>query len=425
MAQGHSFLRSAIENDEWKLIRRASADLFTEDELPSFEFVRSYLDQYRELPTIDIVIQEGHPLPALRRPASTEYYFNALKRRFAYTSVNGQHPQLVECLKNQDVPGMLATLREMVQKASRASESQSVTLLSDEIDEVLADYDEARHAPGLRGISTGWETLDLACNGLAGGDLVVLAGRPSMGKSYLLMEMAYVANREGRSVAVTSMEMSKNQIVRRWLGRATGYNPNLIRAGELSTYADERLREVADDLKEAIVPVYLMAGDMRKSVEGIEAMVMEHSPDILFVDSAYLLSPSGRKQGYVSKWESIAEVVLELKEIALRYNIPVVISVQFNRNQKSKGKKELDLGDIAGSDSIPQDASIVLGIQQGVAPFQRTQRLVHVMKNREGDTPKFATAFTFSPVNMREVPFVEQNDDDDAEQQTVSSAWMI
>lgn len=425
MAQGDSFLRSAIENEEWKLIRRATPDLFTEEELPAFTFIREYLEQYRELPTIEILREEGIALPRLRRPASSDYYYDALRKRSAYSSVNEKHPQLVECLRNQDVPGMLDTLREMVAGASAACGSNQYSTLAEEVDGVLADYEVARITPGLRGVPTGWPTLDAATNGLMGGDLVVIAGRPSMGKSYELMEMAHAAWRHSVPIAVTSMEMGKAQITRRWLGRVTGFNPNLIRSGELGTYAHEHLLDVADQVSESEVPVHLLAGDMRKSVEGIESMVMEFNPGVLFVDSAYLLSPSGRKQGYVSKWESIAEVVRELKEIALRYDIPVVISVQFNRNQKNNSRKELDLGDIAGSDSIPQDASIVLGIRKGPAPYQNVQRTIDVMKNREGETPRFATNFTFNPVNMSEVPYVESSSDDDGEeQQAVNVNWM-
>ena len=129
----------------------------------------------------------------------------------------------------------------------------------------------------------------------------------------------------------------------------------------------------------------------------------------------------GRRGGYVSKWEAISEVVRELKSLAINRDIPIVASVQFNRNQKNKGNKELDLGDIAGSDSIPQDASIVLGIQKGNAPFEEVTRVVEVMKNREGMTPKMATAFTFAPVDFSEIPLVEEGDEAD---DTYDTSWM-
>jgi replicative DNA helicase len=243
-----------------------------------------------------------------------------------------------------------------------------------------------------------------------GGDLVVLAGRPSMGKSWLLMKMAFAAARSGRKTGLGSMEMSLKQISRRWLGMATKINPNFIRSGEVGTYSEERMFAEIDAEGER-PPVQLLSGDMAKSVATIESMILEFQPEIVFIDAAYLLTPSGRKQGYISRWESITEVVHELKTLALRYDIPVVISVQFNRNQTNRSKKEFDLGDIAGSDAIPQDASIVIGVRDGPSPHEVDQRILEVMKNREGDTPVFATEFSFSPVCMDETPLIQEGSD--------------
>ena len=196
------------------------------------------------------------------------------------------------------------------------------------------------------------------------------------------------------------------QIARRWLGRSTRINPNFIRSGEIGSHPEQRMMQAIDSESDRS-PVHLLSGDMKKDCGAIEEMVLEFTPSCVYVDAAYLLSPSGRKMGYISRWESISEVIRELKQIAIRYDIPVVASVQFNRNQKNKSKKSFDLGDIAGSDSIPQDASIVLGVRDGASPNESTQRIIEVMKNREGESPRFATAFTFTPVDLSEVPLVE------------------
>ena len=415
MSAGLNFLRSVIESGSSNLLRRCEANLFLEDELPAFQFVRTYHQTYGVLPTVDILQKEGHPLPTLRRAGgSASYYYTTLRRRYAYSEVNTRHPRLVECMKNRDMDGLSTVLREMLAASHTASGEVHSTTLAEELEGVLDEYRIARRSPGLRGLPTGWSTLDMATNGVMGGDLVVIVGRPSMGKSYLLQEMARAANVAGYTVAVTSMEMTKSQLTRRWLGRESRINPNLIRSGELGTYSHRHLMGVADLLRNSPTPVHLLAGNMKKSVRAIETMVLETNPQALYIDAAYLLSPAGRKQGYVSKWETISEVVGELKVLALEYNIPVVISVQFNRGVRSNStalRKSLDMGDIAGSDSIPQDASVVLGIRKGRPPMDRVTRIIEVMKNREGETPVFATSFTFSPVNMEEIPLVDADPD--------------
>lgn len=420
MSAGSNFIRTALSEGDWRMLRRARAEMFTEDESPAFVFVCDYYERYHQLPPVDVVVAEGHALPSPRRSASAEYWLDRLKKRHAYSQVNDRHPALVQAMQAQDTDTMIGVLRDMVAEASLAAGSESYSSLRDEVGRVREDYLWARSHPGLRGIPSGWPTFDAATMGMMGGDVIVLAGRPSMGKSWLLMEMANSCHLDGSSAAVVSMEMSKMQLVRRWVGRRSGFNPNLIRGGELGTYSHEQLLSVMHDMESDPVPIYFMAGDMRKKVDGIEAMVLEFSPKALFVDAAYLLSPSGVAKGYISKWESIGEVIRELKQLAVRYDIPVIISVQFNRNQKSSSKKELDLGDIAGSDSIPQDASIVLGIRQGPTPFHKVQRIVEIMKNREGDTPTFATEFSFNPVSMMEIPLIGEGDDDEAESVNVS-----
>lgn len=406
MSVGLKLLRACIEHTNESIVRKASSEFFLEEERPVLLYVKEHLDTYGALPTADEVTSAGHPLSTLRQSSSPDYYYDLLRKRFAYSEVNERHPRLVESMRSRDTDGVIEVLSEMLQEARRAIGTSSFTTISDELVGVASDYLEAKNAPGLRGVPTGWDTLDEATCGLMGGDLVVIAGRPSMGKSWLLMEMAYAASRANNPIAFISMEMGMRQIARRWLGRSTRINPNFIRSGEIGSHPEQRMMQAIDSESDRS-PVHLLSGDMKKDCGAIEEMVLEFTPSCVYVDAAYLLSPSGRKMGYISRWESISEVIRELKQIAIRYDIPVVASVQFNRNQKNKSKKSFDLGDIAGSDSIPQDASIVLGVRDGASPNESTQRIIEVMKNREGESPRFATAFTFTPVDLSEVPLVE------------------
>lgn len=422
MSAGKNFIRSVIEQNTPKLVRRAREDMFTEDELPAFVYLRDHLNSYGQLPSMEVMEAQNLPLPAIRgnRDASSEYYLDRIRERFAYTQVNERFPQLTECMRSKDMTGMLGVLRDMISNSASALESENYTTLADELGQVRDRYLEAKLNPGLQGIPFGWDSLDEMTGGAQGGDLIVLAGRPSMGKSYLLLKMLHSMWSRGYVACFTSMEMSLIQIARRFLGLHAGINPNFIRDGEMSTAGENRMLSMLDELIDS-TPLHLLAGDMSKQVGGVESMIVEFNPDIVFVDSAYLLTPSGKSMGYVSKWETISKVVGQLKSLAMRYNKPIVISVQFNRNQKSNSNKSSDLGDIAGSDSIPQDASIVLGTRQGPSPYQSVQRIVEVMKNREGETGEFATSFSFSPLNISEVPLVTEGEE---QENTYDAAWM-
>jgi replicative DNA helicase len=423
---GVRFLRSVIANNSVSLFRgTADRTLFLDDELPAFDAVASHVTAYGKLPSLAALALAGVTFSQDATQQETPNYFSdQLRARASYNAINGRFPSLADALKTKNISTAVTVLREMLSEASSKTGANDYSSLQIEAQRVKADYQFAKMHPGLRGVTLRWPTLNEATNGAMGGDLIVVAGRPGMGKSWMMLEMALAAHYTGRTVAFASMEMSLMQISRRMLGAMTGINPNDIRAGNLSTWAEDDLTNKISELAED-TPIHLFRGDMKKNVSGIEQMMDEFDPEILFVDAAYLLSPAARQKNGISRWESISEVVRELKQLALRKDKPIVISVQFNRNQKNKGKKDdegvaPDLGDIAGSDSIPQDASVVLGVSSWKAPFADTRRVVHVMKNREGETPRIGINFRFSPVNFDEIPF-----DEEAPAPIADTSWML
>ncbi len=384
MATGKTLLRAILDAKDIATFRKTHLDIFLEgEEQEAYKKVKAHLDTYNVLPTVQEMAEEKHVLPPDKDISSIRGTIDILKRRYLHNAVRDRQSRFVEAMKNQDSAGITEVLTEMLREAKRFTIGETYATMGEQYGVVQGEYNIAKVNPGLRGITTGWETLDIATNGLMGGDLVVIAGRPSMGKSWLIMQMAHAASSSEKRIAFCSMEMSLKQIGRRWLGLRTGVNPNFIRAGEIGDYAEERMFAEMEVEKARANQIRLLGGDMAKAVSSVEGMILEFQPQIVFVDAAYLLTPSGKKNGYVKRWEAVTEVVQELKQIALRYDIPVVISVQFNRNQTNRSKKAFDMGDIGGSDSIPQDASIVLGVRDGPSPNDRCQRIIEVMKNRE------------------------------------------
>jgi replicative DNA helicase len=391
-----------------------------EEELPLYNFVARHLRRYGSLPDLTTMAQQGHELPVIRE--SAHYYLDEIRNRHVFNAINERHRQLVESMRNRDGEEAMRVLREMISTANASAGGFRFSSMAEQVALVEQDHDFARENPGLRGCTLAWETLNHWTLGAMPGDLIVIAGRPSQGKSYALIEVAYQNWLQGRSSAFVSMEMTLLQIARRWVGRASGINPKLIQRGELSHWGEQQFRHTVDAVANS-APVHFLAGDMEKGVEAIEQMVTELDPEIIFVDAAYLLVPSARKRGYVSKWEQIADVIKELKQLAVRHNRPVVITVQLNRNVKSDSKKDLDAGDIAGSDSIPQDASILLGLRKGQAPHEKTQRIVDVIKNREGETGKFGINFQFTPMDFTECPLVTESEPSSGEE-VAPPSWM-
>lgn len=387
------------------VLRDVRSSLLLPEEVPAYEFVVSHANRHGALPTSETIQRAGFTPQDAEEPPS--YYFDRIRERFVYRSINVRHPALVDAMSNFRSADAVSVLRDMLSAIGTVGTGERYSTLVAEAQAVVEEYDSRYLQSGLTGITFGWPMLDEMTLGAMGGDLIVLAGRPSLGKSWMLNEIGYSAWRAGNSVLAVSMEMGSRQFVRRWMGRHLGINPNFIRAGQLSPWAERSLRSYANDIS-AMPGVSVVSGDMEKHVEGLDSLMSEVCPDMLLVDAAYLLTTEGRKRGGISKWEMISEVVGALKKLAIRHDRPVLISVQFNRNQKANSRTEPDLADIAGSDSIPQDASIVLGIRKGAPPYESIRRQIVVLKNREGSVGSFETRFTFTPPNMEQVQEEEE-----------------
>lgn len=406
------FLAASISEGSTSAIVRDCKSLFIlEEERGLYDFALSHVNRYGQLPSVDTLNAKGFRVPTATE--SPSYYLDSLRQRYIYNTINDRHPRLRSALQGRDGDAAISVLREMIDISQAASSYEGVTSLAAEAMLLVDHVTQRRYTSGLVGVPSGWPTLDNATLGFMGGDLIVLAGRPSLGKSWLLMESAFQAWQAGKSILFVTMEMSTMQICQRWVGRHIGINPNYIQSGKLSTWFHEDIRDYAQAVS-TMPRCHFVAGNVQKTVGGVEAAISQYLPDIVYVDAAYLLSPTAIRGGGVAKWEIISRVLGELKSVAIRYDRPIFLTVQFSRNVKSKQASEPDLGDIAGSDSIPQDASVVLGIQRGTPPFEDTQRKVSIMKNRSGMDGVFHTNLRFTPPDMSEVLFEDVRTDWDA-----------
>lgn len=415
MGLGSQFIKSIITSGSGNALLDMNESFFTEDEgeLPLYAYVRDHLNRYGTLPSTEAVAQAGHTLP-FRAGDNVQYYIDQLRVRKQFNGVNSLNMEFIEKMKERKMLDVRNVVQRMMEVIDEGGSPNAYSNMVTEVGGVYEDYMAYRWSGNtLRGITTGWETCDQETLGFQPGDLAVIVGRPGMGKSYKLIESAYQANSTGRSAMIMSMEMTVKQIGMRWLARKSGVNPLAIRKGQVSTWGEGRMREAVQEIQRGQAPIYLEAGDMEKSIDAVEAMFLKHMPDIIYLDSAYLFSPAARHKGFISRWETITSVINDLKKMALRLNRAIVITVQFNRNVKTNGFKELDMGDIGDSDAIPRNASIILGMRKHKPPFQTTRRHIQMMKNRDGGTVDYGMLFEFSPVCFEECELPHEDEEEE------------
>lgn len=414
MSDGLRLLASICVNNSTSLLREVTREVFVEEEITVYDMVRSHYRQYGRLPTIETIEEEaGVDMPTA--PEVAEYYVRRVQDRRMYSLVRDEFTALREALRNFDMRMARDVITRMQSSTRVARTETDIRSLREAFVSVMAEYEQAALSPGLSGIPFGWSHIDIATNGLMSGDLVSIVARPGMGKTYLLLKMAEAAASLGFSVLVVSMELTIEQMVRRYSALSCGINPEYLRRGTLSIYAERRLRDHMDQLA-YIDNVHFLSGGFNKTPDDVDLLVQEYNPDIVYIDGAYLMKPAQRRPN-ASRIEVVAEVFDSLKQMTLTRRIPVVVTTQLNRMAGKKGK-DSSLETIAYSDTIATHSSLVISLQEGEAPYQKTRRTLSFLKGREGESGDYAIHYEFTPINF--APVVEEAELDDDGQPLVS-----
>ncbi|TYZ27034.1 replicative DNA helicase [Selenomonas caprae] len=213
---------------------------------------------------------------------------------------------------------------------------------------------------GLTGISSGFKDLDTLTAGLQKSDLILVAARPSMGKTAFTLNIASYVGLHGHSVAFFSLEMSKEQLMQRMLCSEGGIDASRLRTGQLDEGEWNHLVETADKLSRA--PIYIddTAGitvmDLRSKARRLKA---EHGLDLIIID--YLQLMQGRpSKNSDNRQQEISEISRSLKALARELDVPVIALSQLSRSVESRQVKKPMLSDLRESGSLEQDADIVM-----------------------------------------------------------------
>ena len=216
---------------------------------------------------------------------------------------------------------------------------------------------------GLTGIPSGFQALDELTSGWQNADLIVIAGRPSMGKTaFALSLLRNAAVDFGKPVALFSMEMSSVQIALRLLSSESELESNKIRRGRLEKYEWQQLISRSETLSDA--PIFvdespsLSATELRTKARKLKA---KNNISMIVVDYLQLMRGGSNRHFQSNREQEIANISRTLKALAKEMDIPIVVLSQLNREvEKRSGDKRPILSDLRESGSIEQDADLVL-----------------------------------------------------------------
>jgi replicative DNA helicase len=250
----------------------------------------------------------------------------------------------------------------------------------------------------LSGVATGLDDLDRMMGGLQKSDLIIIAGRPGMGKTALATNIGYnvatawqgetradghTVTTNGGIVGFFSLEMSAEQLATRIIAEQTGIPSNQIRRGNISEADFEKIKDHSIELQNLKLYVDETGGlSVAQLAARARRLKRQRGLDLMIIDYLQLLSGS-TKRSSENRVQEITEITTKLKALAKELNVPILALSQLSRQVESRDDKHPQLSDLRESGSIEQDADVVL--------FVYREEYYHVMrKPLESDREKFA-----------------------------------
>ncbi len=292
-------------------------------------------------------------------------------------------------------------LMEEAEKMLMELGSRRTSALFIEIKDILMDtFKHLEHLyknkGEINGVPTGFIDLDHLCQGLQPGDLVIVAGRPSMGKTSFGMCIAYnAAEKINKPVAVFSLEMSKEQLVQRMLCAEAMVDQHKMRTGFISDEDWGKLTQKAREI--AKLPIFiddsgvLTVSQLRSKARRLH---MEKGLGLIVIDYLQLMQGSSRTE---NRQQEIANISRSLKGLAKELGVPIMALAQLSRSVEQRQDKRPIMSDLRESGSLEQDADVVMFIYRDEYYNPDTEKIgiadIIVAKQRNGPTGMVELAF--------------------------------
>ena len=265
-------------------------------------------------------------------------------------------------LNRESVQALMAETEEKMFRVLQTKESQDYVPIQDVVMEEISKISAAaRQNSSVTGLSTGFADLDFKTSGFQPSDLILIAARPSMGKTAFALNIGdYMAIRQHKNVAIFSLEMSKGQLVRRLFAQEANIDAQKLRNGNLASTEWDSLIAGADMIGKSGLIIDDTPGitvpEMRSKCRRYK---LEQGLDIIIIDYLQLMSGSSKRSSD-SRQQEISEISRSLKGLARELNVPVVALSQLSRAVEQRPDHRPVLSDLRESGAIEQDADVVM-----------------------------------------------------------------
>jgi replicative DNA helicase len=333
------------------------------------------------------------------RSTNVEYYARIVKERATLRNLIGSANKIVGMAyrAEQDADTLLDQAEQEIFAIAEDRMHTGFVPLKDLVEDSFTTIEKLQGQKGLvTGVPSGFSDIDKLTSGFQPADLVIVAGRPSMGKTSFVLNIAqYVGLKTDRSVGFFSLEMSKEQLFIRILTAEAKIDAQRFRAGYLSEQDYGKISTVLGRLSEAKVFIDDSFGmgvlEMRAKSRRLKA---EHGLDLLVVDYLQLMQGRGR---FENRNQELAAISRSLKALAKELDVPVLALSQLSRAPESRSDRRPQLSDLRESGALEQDADMVMFIfrEEHYNPTPENENLAELIigKQRNGPTGTVKLAF--------------------------------
>jgi replicative DNA helicase len=276
--------------------------------------------------------------------------------------------------EEEDADAALDKSEQLIFSIGQRYAHTDFTILGDLLSEYMEKLDQLHERRGtIVGVPTGFTDLDRITGGLQRSDLIILAARPAVGKTSLSLSLAHnVALKYQRSVAIFSLEMSKEQLVQRFLSMEAGIDQHRLRTGWIEDDEWERIMYAMGQLSQANIWIDDTPGistvEMRSKARRLLA---EHGIDLIIVDYLQLMQSEIGGRRNENRVQEVSEISRNLKGLARELNIPVLALAQLSRTVESRQSKVPQLSDLRESGCLTGDTPVYLHDEGVYRPIEQ------------------------------------------------------
>jgi replicative DNA helicase len=415
LRDGHFYFKAHRE------IYRAIVELFNKGVPPDAIAVANYLEERGRLDKVGGRSYIHDLLTSVTTLAALDHYIDIVETKALRRWLIEAGMQVTELGYNEELEleTALDKAGELIFELANKRSGRDYYLLRDFLYDHLDFLENVHKDPDRRPkgvVFTGFKQLDDLTAGLHPSDLVVIAGRPGTGKTSFVLTIARdAAIKQGKSVGIFSLEMTKEQVLERLLCAEAQVNLHSLRSGYLPPAKWGQISEAAGRIYQAKILIDDTPGISVLSIKAkARRMALEHGLDLLIVDYLQLVEAGVHTD---VREQQIAYISRSLKSLARELNIPVIACSQLNRAVERRESKRPQLSDLRESGAIEQDADVVAFIYRpdyyedpnSSSPMSETE--IIVAKQRNGPVDKVRLLFHkdyatfYQPTREAEVPF--------------------